>query len=340
VKYVRYLIVGIDPGNTVGIAALGMDGRVVALRSTANGIDEAIRIIEGLGTPSIVATDVYPAPAAVLRAASSFNARLFAPRENVREDVKREIAQGAGVSNAHERDAYCAAVLAYRAHANRLRQISALGDFSQEEKEELMHLAINGQSLRSAIFALESQKEDAGGQSGTQGGAQGRQAQAQGAQKQEIKPGLKAHEKLREEIFALSRENAHLKKLVQTLENEKETLALQVQKLARGSRESIMRDAHVRKLQYRINVLEEIMARMRSHKGKKGSGNQIGARWGGKFPAGNSGAPGAAPIAGAPTGASKGIKELQGNRESRQAKESLDMERLVEEYRRKRQATQ
>lgn len=297
---VRYLIVGIDPGNTIGIAALGLDGGKIALQSTAAGIDEAVRIIERIGTPSVVASDVCPAPANVLRIASAFNAAIFAPRENVREETKREIAQHAGVANAHERDAFCAATLAYRAHANKLRQIFSLEGFSPLEKEKIAHLALNGYTLRNAILSLEAQKTPAQAhrlESAAEPAQAGRATDAR-------------LQKMQEEIAALSRENAHLKKLAQTLEHGKSELEAREKKLSNAAHERIMRDNEVRKLRHQVGVLGEIIERMRNGRRAKKRGETRQQPH------------------------SKGIKKLQ---ENRQPQAGLDMEKLLGEYRKNRQ---
>lgn len=306
----RYLIVGIDPGNTVGIAVLGLDGGKIALQSTSAGIEQAIEEIELLGTPSIVATDVYPAPANVLRVASSFNAKLFVPRENVREDMKREIAKNANVSNAHERDAYCAAVIAYRAHANKLRQIGALPDFSSEEKERLMHLAISGYTLKNAVLSLATQKRiDETQKTSDEQGQVVRVVQGHSFDS-------KLSQKLQYEVASLSRENAHLKKLVQTLEHEKQALGMQVKRLANGAYAKMLQEREVRNLRYQVKVLGEILQRMRAGKRKKD-------------------APKREEKHDLPHSQSKGIKKLQenGGGEGQEA----DIEALINEYRKSRQ---
>ncbi|VVB57756.1 Uncharacterised protein [Candidatus Anstonella stagnisolia] len=325
-NFVRYLIVGIDPGNTVGIAVLGLDGRKISLQSTSAGIDEAIGAVEKLGTPSIVATDVYPAPENVLRVASSFNAKLFVPRGNVREDMKREIAKDANVSNAHERDAYCAAVLAYRAHANKLRQISALPDFSVEEKEKLMHLTINGYTLKNAILSLSAQKEgkneEQGERARTVPAQEGHNSDSKFSQLGNLTVAafgeLRSPQKLQYEVASLSRENAHLKKLVQTLENEKQALAMQVKRLANGAYAKMMQEREVRNLKYQVKVLGEIIQRMRG--GKRKSPDKKGEKAHLQHPQ------------------SKGIKKLQEKEEQeREERQETDIEALINEYRQKRQ---
>ena len=57
----KYTIVGIDPGTTVGIAILSLDGELL-LSESIRGIshDEVVRMIAEYGKPAIVATDVYP----------------------------------------------------------------------------------------------------------------------------------------------------------------------------------------------------------------------------------------------------------------------------------------
>ncbi|MEM2137455.1 MAG: DUF460 domain-containing protein, partial [Candidatus Anstonellaceae archaeon] len=129
-----YFIAGIDPGATTGVAIVGLDGKRIAAASTSEGMNDAVRIIEKHGTPSLVACDVYPAPEMAQKLASYFSCRLYSPSRAIREEEKRQIASaaGMGISNNHERDAYAAAIFAYRAVANKMRQIDALAELRQE----------------------------------------------------------------------------------------------------------------------------------------------------------------------------------------------------------------
>lgn len=231
----RHIIAGIDPGATVGIAILDLSGRRIALRSTNGGMADAVRLIESFGTPSLIATDVSPPPEAAQKIASYFSCRLFYPRQNVREEEKRAIARGSPIQNNHERDAYAASVLAYRSHANKLRQIDALADLKQGDKDRIKHLMLRGYHLKDAFASLEGPEKEE-------------------AEEKRVPP--KAHilsvEELRTRVSSLARENSNLKLLVERLEDEKRQLSSRLSLLQNDMRRSILQDSELRRLKYQL----------------------------------------------------------------------------------------
>ena len=247
----HYIIAGIDPGATVGIAILDLSGKRIALRSTSGGMADAVRIIESFGTPSLIATDVTPPPETVQKIASYFSCRLFYPRQNVREEEKRAIARGSPVQNNHERDAYSACVLAYRSHANKLRQIDALQDLQQDDREKIKHLLLRGYHLKDAFAAIETEEDAAMGK--------------------EVVP--KAHtaptahvlssDELRSRVSSLARENANLRLLIEKLHSEKEQLSSRLELLQNDMRRSILQDSELRRLKYQ---LQQSLDRFTYHK--------------------------------------------------------------------------
>ena len=244
----KHIIVGIDPGATFGIAAIGLDGRKIALRSTMGGFSDAARMIETIGTPSLVACDTNPAPEAALRLASYFSCRLFVPRQSVREEDKRSVARGAGTSNTHERDAYCAAVFAYHAHANKLRQIDALEGLASNEKDRIKHLLLRGVRVQDAFMMLrEPEREETV------------RAKAPSAMKSA------SSDELRARLEALARENANLRMSLERLEEEKAALMHRLRLMENGVRQTLLRDSEFRKLRFQ---LQNAMNRL-SWKGKK-----------------------------------------------------------------------
>ncbi|MBS3067365.1 DUF460 domain-containing protein [Candidatus Micrarchaeota archaeon] len=139
-----YVIVGIDAGINVGYAVLDLNGALVAAGVEKEANDETIvRIVAKIGIPSLVASDVSPAPSFVSKVAARFNVRVFTPNKSMTADEKRLI--GSNIIDPHIRDAYAAAVKAYRNYANRLRQVDKLGTL--EDKNKLKHLIIQGQAL-------------------------------------------------------------------------------------------------------------------------------------------------------------------------------------------------
>jgi predicted RNase H-like nuclease (RuvC/YqgF family) len=162
----RGIIVGFDPGLTVGIAILDLMGNLISLKSFKEiRRSEIISHIIGYGRTVLVATDVYPTPKTVKKLASTLNSKIWSPYKNMSVESKIYIVdsflQGNDIDrhtfelpqNAHERDALAAAVKTYRDHLNKFRQIE-----KRAEKVELTDMVdtiktmvINGTSISNAI---------------------------------------------------------------------------------------------------------------------------------------------------------------------------------------------
>jgi len=235
----------LDPGATIGVAILSLSGEKITTGSfSGGGISEAVSFIEKSGTPSLIACDVSPAPEFAQKIASYFSCRLHSPPHNICEDDKRQIARGSGVENNHERDAYTAAVFAFRAHANKLRQIDAIDDVPREDRDRVKHLILKGYKVKDAFLEL------------------GKSAPAESSspsQKQDTLQRSLSSEELRARVSALARENAHLRMLATRLENEKQQLENRVRLLENGVRQSVFHDSELRKLRFKLNLaLEKI----------------------------------------------------------------------------------
>jgi|GEM_PF-1477711 len=125
---VKHLIVGIDPGTTVGLAFLDMNGTVLKVLSERNlAIDGIISHIAGMGSAALVATDKSEVPPAVNKVASIVSARVFAPSEDLTLEKKRSIVSDTRYKtksmDAHQTDALAAAVYAYNNFQNKLRRV-------------------------------------------------------------------------------------------------------------------------------------------------------------------------------------------------------------------------
>jgi len=252
----RFLIVGIDPGATIGIAMLGLSGQKIATGSIlGGGIGEATRFIEQHGTPSLIACDVNPAPDMALRLASFFSCKLHLPEKEIREEEKRRAASIAGVANNHERDAYCAALFAYRAHANKFRQIDSLEELPLPDKEKVKHLMLKGYRLKDAFLEL--------------GESVSAPIQPEQARKQERAQSPFSPEALKSRISELARENAHLRMLAERLESENRALEGKIRLLENGVRQAMLRDSEFRKLRFQLGLaLGKLDARLGRHKNK------------------------------------------------------------------------
>jgi hypothetical protein len=159
----KWIIVGYDPGLTVGIAILDLSGNVISLKSCKEmSKADAITHIIGHGKAVLIATDVYPAPKMVKKLAASLNSKIYSPSKTFTVSSKtelvdsylNEIASTNFPDNAHERDALAAAIKTYKHYQKKLTQIEKRGeklDLSPEEIDEVKSMVIKGIPVTKAI---------------------------------------------------------------------------------------------------------------------------------------------------------------------------------------------
>ncbi len=154
-----YTIVGIDPGTTVGIGILSLDGELL-LSDSIRGIshDEVVRMIADYGKPVIVATDVHPVPSAVEKIRRSFNAAIWSPGSEIRAEDKIAIARKFGYSNDHERDSLTAALAAYKAYKNVFSRVEKRAP-RYLDVDSIKFYVINGDSIEEAIEKVASESK-------------------------------------------------------------------------------------------------------------------------------------------------------------------------------------
>lgn len=120
----RNIIVGVDPGTTVGIAALDLSGNLVELKSSRHmSINDWIEEISTIGKPVMIASDVAHMPSSVDKIRRSFHAAGYNPPEDRTQDEKVALCSGFSYGNDHERDSLAAAIEAYRAWRNRFKNV-------------------------------------------------------------------------------------------------------------------------------------------------------------------------------------------------------------------------
>lgn len=166
-KAPKGIIVGFDPGLTVGIAILNLNGHLISLASFKEiRRSEIVSHIINYGKTVLVATDVDPPPKTVRKLASTLNSKIWSPYKSMSVESKIDIVDSylhdidkeqklfELPQNAHERDALAAAVKTYRDHLKKFRQIE-----KRTEKAELPYdavdsikiMVINGTSISNAI---------------------------------------------------------------------------------------------------------------------------------------------------------------------------------------------
>jgi hypothetical protein len=149
-----YIIVGLDPGTTTGIAALNLQGELIDLISArAMSPSDAIEWIAARGKPLLVATDVFPAPGAVEKVKRSFNATLFSPGSDLPAEEKIALAKEFGYRNDHERDALAAAASAFKKYRNKFLLVEKKTP-PRMDPDEVKALMVRGYSIENALEQL------------------------------------------------------------------------------------------------------------------------------------------------------------------------------------------
>lgn len=148
-----YLIAGIDPGKTSGIACLDLNGKLILKdHKVFGGLEWFISTLNGIGTPVIIASDKPDASDMVRKVNTAFNSKLFCPDREFKIDEKRTTAKSIGIKDPHERDAYIAAISAYRAYANKFKQIEHIAfENKYKDVEEIKAKVIGKYSIKEAI---------------------------------------------------------------------------------------------------------------------------------------------------------------------------------------------
>ena len=163
----RKLIVGIDPGLNCGLAVLTFSGEPILIESQRGlSLTKLIEKITSLGEPTIISSDVSPAPSSLEKISKKLNAVLFEPAISMSTEEKSQLAKAymerynIKLRNMHEVDALAAAIKAYQHYKNKFEQIDAKlksikSDFSPDAVKELV---VRGYSIARAIKILQGSK--------------------------------------------------------------------------------------------------------------------------------------------------------------------------------------
>ncbi|MEW6328722.1 MAG: DUF460 domain-containing protein [Candidatus Micrarchaeota archaeon] len=242
-----FLIVGIDPGNTVGLAAFDLKRNLILAASEKEaGVERIVERLRSLGRPCLFACDVSSPHGLALELAAKFNARVFCPEKNLTGEEKRALARGFHFQNEHEMDALASALKALNHFDNKFRQIErAAGELGLAEKaDEMKFWAMNGLSVSNAVLMVSEAKD------------------AVEVAKVSEKPRAAGQERdYRDELRRALAANAELAKAVERLEGEKKILDERVRALERGTFERIAREGEVRRRDARIFRLQQMLRR-------------------------------------------------------------------------------
>lgn len=152
----EYVIVGIDPGTTTGVAIVDIAGDVLDVRSSR--IDDTAAVIEWIiahGIPFIVAADVTPMPNTVEKIRRSFDATAWTPNSDLPVDRKLHRTRDIPYDNDHERDALAAALFAVDDHQFQFERISERVPPHFDRGKVIARVVANGESIQGVLDDLD-----------------------------------------------------------------------------------------------------------------------------------------------------------------------------------------
>ena len=139
------LIVGIDPGTTLGYAVLDINKKIIEINSSKElNLNALIKKISEIGSPIIVGTNKKKKKknCFIRKFAAQFNAKLVAPKEDLKIEDKNELTRDYKL-NSHQRDALAAALCAYSKYERLFSKIDYhLKEFDKEVIEEVRKLCV------------------------------------------------------------------------------------------------------------------------------------------------------------------------------------------------------
>ena len=234
-----HTIVGIDPGTTTAVAILDLNGNLLGVKSQKNWkLHNVIEYILSFGKPIVIATDKSTPPDYVLKIKAAFNAILYAPKDDLSVEKKKNLASYYKFVNDHERDAIAAAKDAFNSYKNKLMSVEKripAGFDSDKIKAEIL----KGVPLKDLL------KEE----------------------KEVVRKEKVVHEEVSYEdverkeklIKELEEENKILKDKISELKKEVERLKSKIVSLSRKEHEKVRKDNYIRSLEVEIVELKKIL---------------------------------------------------------------------------------
>jgi len=261
----RYTIVGIDPGTTLGLAMLDLEGKPIEVFSSKNySISDAIRRIISYGTPLIVASDVTPTPSMVKKISKVFSSHIHELSESLSTEEKIALTKGEGYEyrNVHERDALAACLYAFKRYKKKFAQVRKKTP-PDVDVEEVKALVIKGVSISAAINSLvHSDSEDVGEHDvcGERGDEDENRINSTNSEILRLRGVIKARER---EIEAMREYNAALRSELEAKEHEIQDLRIRIETIRSMSHRELeeteeikRRDKEIKRLKNEIRAKE------------------------------------------------------------------------------------
>lgn len=160
----KLLVIGLDPGTTVGYAVMDIEGNLVCIGSSKNtGMSMIIDKIIPLGSVLLVGTDKFKIPRFIEKFSSNNGAKVVSPRYDLSIDEKRNSIRNFDssllrrASNNHEVDALASAVLAYNSYSflfKKIKRFAELNSVQDRENRMIREIVTNKISMKEALSRI------------------------------------------------------------------------------------------------------------------------------------------------------------------------------------------
>jgi len=160
----KLLIVGIDPGTTIGFAVLDIEGNLLHLDSSKHlSLDSLISVTIGLGKAVLVGTDKSKVPNLVKTFATKLGAEAVCPGEDLKVDEKRKMTGSFETGDDHQSDALASALFAYKEIKPLLSKIDIFVRDNKKHgiKDRIKEIVITKKmSIKGALSMIEKKDEE------------------------------------------------------------------------------------------------------------------------------------------------------------------------------------
>jgi hypothetical protein len=153
------LIVGIDPGTTIGYAVLDTEGKIIKVSSSKQfNLNYLINKITDTGKVLVTGTDKKKIPDFVDKFSVKVGARIINPKHDLKISEKKDLTKEFKFNNEHERDALASALFAYQKIVPLFKKINIF--IKKNQKEEYEHrlkelVLTNNINIKSALSIVE-----------------------------------------------------------------------------------------------------------------------------------------------------------------------------------------
>ncbi len=158
------LIIGIDPGTTLGYAVIDTKGRLIKKDSSKNlSLSILISKIIELGKIIAVATDKKKVPSFIKEFSIKIGARIISPKQDLKVLEKKRLSSKFETKDYHQMDALASALFAYKELTPLLKKIH---DYTEDNKKEriknrIIELVITKElSIKNAVELIEKPENE------------------------------------------------------------------------------------------------------------------------------------------------------------------------------------